>query len=314
MTWPQVRYGVNAEIRHQSVSVAVPTFNRSQLLARAIRSISNQIYPATEIIVIDDCSTDDTQSVISAYACDIPLVYVQLEKNSGGAVARNAGITRAAGDYIAFLDSDDEWQQDHLLTLMQAALPQSGDFVVASSAIRIGKKRRGLPGLEYPQWGSVAEKLNFVLSAALAFQTSTLLMPQQTARRFMFDPRLRRHQDWDLIFRMIESDVLLVLLPEPTVRYYTPDVTSVSNVGISRSEFPSLRFLVKHKGQMSAKSKLRFVTLQILRRRYMGFQMLKYLLHATVWGSLGIKELVYYARESIFAGISRQLVDGKKRK
>jgi glycosyltransferase involved in cell wall biosynthesis len=305
---PIVTGTVLKHIGGHSVSAIVPTFNRSQLLARAIRSILGQTYRPIEIIVIDDYSSDDTQGAIAAYSGDIPLVYIRLERNSGGAVARNAGIIQAAGEYVAFLDSDDEWKHDHLLALMREALRHSGDFAVASSALRIGKTPRVLPGREYPQRRSITEKLHFVLSAALAFQTSTLLMPRQTARRFMFDPQLRRHQDWDLVFRMIESDIAMVLLSEATIKYHTPDVEKVRNVSTSRSELPSLRFLAKHKARMSAKTEARFVTLQIMRRRHIGFRMIGYLLHATMVGGMNIKELVYYARESMLAELA-----GKKR-
>jgi glycosyltransferase involved in cell wall biosynthesis len=285
-----------------SISVIVPTYNRSLLVVRAIRSILAQAYRPAEIIVIDDCSSDDTQGVIAAYAGDVPLVSVRLAKNGGGAVARNAGIVRAKGDYIAFLDSDDEWQPDHLRVLMRAAVRQLGDFVIAGSALRIGKKPRVLPGRDYPERRSVAVKLQFVLSAALAFQTSTLLMPRETALRFMFDPHLRRHQDWDLVFRMIKSGVAIVLLSDATTRYYTPQVENAANVGISRSLLPSVRFLAKHKASMSAKTKARFVALQIMRRRGMGIGIVRYLLYAMMLGGMSVREFVYYTREALLAG------------
>jgi glycosyltransferase involved in cell wall biosynthesis len=300
------------EIGQHSVSVIVPTFNRAQLIGRAIRSILNQTFRPAEIIVIDDCSSDDTESVISAYSGAIPLTYTRLEKNSGGAVARNVGILRANGEYVSFLDSDDEWYQDHLLFLMRAAVRQSGHFAVASSAMRIGgRKPRVLPGREYPQRHGVTQKLHFVISAPLAFQTSTLLMPQQTARSFMFDPHLRRHQDWDLVFRMIENDVPMLLLSDATINYYIPGVDGVSQ---TRSELPSLRFLVKHKDHMSSKTTTRFVAIQIMRRRYKGFRSIKYLLCAMILGGMSIKVFTYYVREACLLTISTILLSLRGRR
>jgi glycosyltransferase involved in cell wall biosynthesis len=300
------------EIGQHSVSVIVPTFNRSQLIGRAIRSVLNQTFRPAEIIVIDDCSSDDTESVISAYSGAIPLIYTRLEKNSGGAVARNVGILKANGEYVSFLDSDDEWHQDHLLFLLRAAVRQAGHFAVASSAIRIGgRKPRALPGREYPQRQGVTQKLHFVMSAPLAFQTSTLLMPQQTARRFMFDPRLRRHQDWDLVFRMIENDVPMLLLPDVTINYYVPGVDGVSQ---TRSELPSLRFLVKHKDHMGSKTIARFVATQIMRRRHKGFRAVKYLLCAMISGGMGLKVFTYYVKEACLETISTVLLSIKRRR
>ncbi len=290
-------------IVRKSVSAIVPTYNRSQLLTRAIHSISEQTYQPAEIVVVDDCSSDDTQSVIAAYAGEIPLVYIRLERNAGGGAARNAGIMKAKGEYVAFLDSDDEWQPDHLRILVGEAAFRSGDFAVAGSALRIGKNPKVLPGQQYPRLRSVPEKLHFVLSGALAFQTSTLLMPRETARRFMFDPHLRRHQDWDLIFRMIENDVPMVLLPEGTIKYYRPD-TANSNVGISVSVLPSLRFLAKHKASMSAKTRARFITLQIMRRRGLGIGVVKYLTQTMILRGMGPKEFLYYAREAFLAELA----------
>ncbi len=287
----------------KSVSAIVPTYNRARLLTRAIHSILEQTYPPAQIVVVDDCSSDDTKSVIAAYAGEIPLVYIRLERNAGGGAARNAGIVRARGDYVAFLNSDDEWQPDHLRILMGEATFRSGDFAVAGSALRVGKNPKVLPGRQYPRQRSVAEKLHFVLSGALAFQTSTLLMPRETARRFMFDPHLRRHQDWDLVFRMIENGVPMVLLPEGTIKYYRPDTTN-TNVGVSVSVLPSLRFLAKHKASMSAKTRARFISLQIMRRRGLGIGVVKYLTQTMILRGMGPKEFLYYAREAFLAELA----------
>ena len=282
-----------------SISVVVPTFNRANLIGRAILSVTNQCYPAAEIIVVDDCSSDDTRAAIAAYSGAIPINYIRLERNSGGGVARNTGVLNAKGRYIAFLDSDDEWEIGHLSALMNVAAGQSGSFVVASSALRINKRPLVLPGKEYPEKASIGEKLHFVLSCALAFQTSTLLMPKETAQTHMFDPLLRRHQDWDLIFTMIEQNVPLILLPKATVRYYAPDQSDTTSVGISRSIRPSLRFFLKHKGNMSAKTQARFIALQIHRRRGLGLGLIVNHFYALLVHGISLKEFIYYARESL---------------
>jgi glycosyltransferase involved in cell wall biosynthesis len=278
-----------------SVSVVIPTFNRGPLMKRAIDSASNQTYAPAEIIVVDDCSTDDTAEVIASYSGPLTPIYKRLDRNGGGAVARNAGIRAATSEYIAFLDSDDEWRPDHLSGLLSASAHQSGHFAIASSALRVGKTPRVRPGLEYPLGESVAEKLHFVISAELAFQTSTLLMPRTTALQFMFDPHLRRYQDWDLAFRLIESNVALVLLPHATTIYHPPNVDGITR---TRTELPSLRFLAKHRGMMSRKTLARFVALQIMRRRGIGIRIIRYLSCAMIMGGISLKEFAYYAVES----------------
>jgi glycosyltransferase involved in cell wall biosynthesis len=285
---PQMAPGV------PSISVVIPTFNRSLLLNRAIASVLNQTHPAAEIIVVDDASSDDTSARAAEYAGVIPLVYIRLERNGGGGVARNAGIRRATGRYVAFLDSDDAWDPDHLRYLSEAAANHAGHFVVASSSLVRGRKARILPGRKYPGDRSIAAKLHFVTTAELAFQTSTLMMPRQTALEFLFDPHLRRYQDWDLVFRLIENNVALTLLPEATTIYHQ---ARAGNVSSTRSNLPSLRFIAKHRSAMSRRTMVRFVALQIMRRRGSRTRLIRYLLLALLLGGMGLKESIFYLRE-----------------
>lgn len=89
------------------ISVIIPTFNRSSLLQRALRSVLNQNYPASEIIIVDDGSTDNTYEELAPLLG--PVVKYFKQENKGVAAARNYGIKQASGKWIAFLDSDDEW-------------------------------------------------------------------------------------------------------------------------------------------------------------------------------------------------------------
>jgi glycosyltransferase involved in cell wall biosynthesis len=278
-----------------SISVVIPTFNRSHLLDRAIESVLNQTHAAAEIIVVDDASSDDTSARMAEYAGAIPLLYIRLERNGGGGAARNAGIRRATGQYVAFLDSDDSWDPDHLRRLSEAAATKAGHFVVASSATVRGRKHRRLPGTEYPQDRSMAEKLHFVTTAELAFQTSTLLMPRKTAAEFLFDPRLRRYQDWDLVFRLIESNVTLTLLPTATMVYHP---AKAGNISSTRSNLPSLRFIAKHRSAMNRKTMARFVALQVMRRRGSRIRLARHLLLALLLGGVTPRESIAYLREA----------------
>jgi glycosyltransferase involved in cell wall biosynthesis len=95
------------------VSVIIPTYNRAHLVGRAIRSVLAQTYEDWECIMVDDCSTDDTEAVVKGFS-DPRIRYVRREKNGGGSAARNTGIREARGKYLAFLDSDDEWRTQKL--------------------------------------------------------------------------------------------------------------------------------------------------------------------------------------------------------
>ena len=90
------------------VSVIIATYNRANVLGRAILSVLNQSYQNFEILIVDDKSTDDTQRVVEQFV-DGRIRYLKHETNQGQSVAHNTGIKQAQGVYVAFLDSDDEW-------------------------------------------------------------------------------------------------------------------------------------------------------------------------------------------------------------
>lgn len=95
------------------VSVIIPSYNRENTIVRAVNSVLNQTYKDIEVIVVDDCSKDRTLELLSSIK-DERLKFFKLEKNSGACVARNFGIEKANGEFIAFQDSDDEWLPEKL--------------------------------------------------------------------------------------------------------------------------------------------------------------------------------------------------------
>ena len=101
------------------VSVVIPTYNRAGLVQRALASALAQNHRNLEVLVVDDASTDETQSVIAGYD-DSRVRYLRQETNRGVAAARNRAMREARGDYIAFLDSDDEWLPEKLTHQVEA--------------------------------------------------------------------------------------------------------------------------------------------------------------------------------------------------
>src|SRR5215470_5462303 len=96
------------------VSVVMPTYNRADTIERAIDSVINQTLSDWELIVVDDGSTDDTPELILQRYAHEPRVKLIRQENQGFAGARNTGLLRGCGKYIAFLDSDDEFLSHHL--------------------------------------------------------------------------------------------------------------------------------------------------------------------------------------------------------
>ena len=96
------------------VSIIMPSYNTASYIAQSIESVLAQTYPHWELIIVDDCSTDDTDEAVAKYLSDSRIVYLKNETNSGAAISRNYALREAKGKWIAFLDSDDLWHPEKL--------------------------------------------------------------------------------------------------------------------------------------------------------------------------------------------------------
>ncbi len=99
---------------NELVSIIMPSYNTGQFISETIDSVLAQTYENWELIIVDDCSTDNTDEVVLKYLTDHRIKYLKNEKNSGAAISRNRALREAAGKWIAFLDSDDLWSHDKL--------------------------------------------------------------------------------------------------------------------------------------------------------------------------------------------------------
>ncbi|MHC4881290.1 MAG: glycosyltransferase family 2 protein, partial [Planctomycetota bacterium] len=114
------------------VSVIIPSYNAKELLAEAIDSVLSQTLTDLEVVVIDDGSTDGTTEVVKAI--DDPRIRYFYKDNGGVSSARNMGLDKAEGQYIAFLDSDDLYSPEYLKTMV-TALEDNPDYGVAYTAV-----------------------------------------------------------------------------------------------------------------------------------------------------------------------------------
>jgi len=194
------------------VSCVIPTYKRNDTLGRAIKSVLNQTYQNIEVLVVDD---NEHGSEYRIKVLDIikdvnsPRVrYVTQKVHINGAEARNAGIRAANGDWIAFLDDDDEWLPTKIEKQM-AALEMHPDAAGASCYYNEyvdGKLFHSCPPY-------TTDDLNFkVLTRQIAMYTPTLLMRKDKLMEFGgFDNRLRRHQDLQLLAEYTHRNNMLVV-------------------------------------------------------------------------------------------------------
>ena len=190
---------------YPSVSVVIPTYNRSRYLRHAVDSVLRQTYPGDmEIIVVDDGSTDDTQEVAKLYSTESKAVrYVRLAGNSGPSVARNTGIACAEGELVAFLDSDDEWlphkleRQIRVLQERDLDAVYSGWNVIDAEGKLVGKHS---PAVRDDVLASAILKSNVIGTAS-----SVVVRRECLLHVGGFDESLWFGEDWDLWIRLIKQ-------------------------------------------------------------------------------------------------------------
>lgn len=193
------------------VSVIMPSYNTARYIGEAIDSVLSQDYPNKELIVIDDGSTDATVDIIRSYSDRVRLI---TQRNQGAAVARNAGLDAAQGDYIAFLDSDDCWLPGKLRTQIDY-LEQYPDIGMVYARWQVWKPeldgRFDMPAIAESSDADrssppiVPERSGWLYNRLLF--TSLLHTITVVARRSLietvgrFDTELKRGQDYDYWIR-----------------------------------------------------------------------------------------------------------------
>lgn len=195
------------ESKEISISVVIPAYNSEGHIGRAVDSVLGQSLTAFEVIVVDDGSTDNTGEIVKDYGDKVQYIY---QENAGVSVARNTGIEIAKGNWIAFLDADDEWLKDKL-KLQTELLGKNPDLKWAYSNFHIN--RPDSAELELAHRSSALKKLlgnresfNDYLKAYVTYGfawTCTLIINRDVFRKTgMFEPGMKRAQDNDLWFRI----------------------------------------------------------------------------------------------------------------
>jgi glycosyltransferase involved in cell wall biosynthesis len=212
------------------VSVVIPVYNGGAFLGDAIRSVLSQEYPALEIIVVDDGSTEDVGAALGRLPVDVRLFR---QDNAGAAAARNRGIRDASGDIIAFLDVDDLWPESNLNVLVEhlAAHPEAD---VVRGRAQVTRYTEGTEPGEY--LGNPGE--------AFPHYIGTGLYRRRAFERVgLFDPDLRFGEDTDWFTRATECNLTVHHLEEVTlfVRRHAGNMTR----GKSLVELNQLRLFKK---------------------------------------------------------------------
>jgi glycosyltransferase involved in cell wall biosynthesis len=199
------------------VSVIIPAYNYANYIAAALDSVLQQTYPAHEIIVVDDGSTDDTAKVLSTYEDRVRVVR---KKNAGVAAARNTGMEMATGDLLAFLDADDLWLPRKLERQVQCFEADEEVGLVHCGVLDVNKE--GQPIREHldGRAGWVADEMLFFRGPSVIMGGGSAAMVRRTTQEKIgnFDPALPPSEDWDFYYRCARQ-FKVAFVPEVLVHY-----------------------------------------------------------------------------------------------
>lgn len=210
------------------ISVVIPTRNRPLLVVRAVQSALAQTFKDIEVIVIIDGS-DEVTRVELAQINDSRLKVIELQNNVGGSGARNAGVTEAKGEWIAFLDDDDEWLPKKLELQIEAASRSHHEFPIITCRLvaRTPKGEFIWPRRLLKPSEPISEYLlarNSLFRGEGKISTSMLFTKKKLLQNAPFRKDLKRHQDWEWLLRVSTlKSVGFEFVPEPLVVWYNEE-------------------------------------------------------------------------------------------
>ncbi|MBN8521971.1 MAG: glycosyltransferase family 2 protein [Alphaproteobacteria bacterium] len=206
--------------KNASISVIIPSYNRADLLDRTLRSVSAQSLPPLEVIIVDDCSTDNTDQImpeLKARYADLSVVFIRHPENKGEAGARNTGILAARGEYLAFLDSDDEWLPQKLERQISFMHSEKMDGCFCEFFITVdGNYDQSVPVTTQDEM-IVPE---YLMTKGCGYGTGTnLLISKKAIGSHLFDENLRLFTDLDWLYRVTQTATIKIL-HEPLAYYH----------------------------------------------------------------------------------------------
>jgi glycosyltransferase involved in cell wall biosynthesis len=227
---------MSQNMKNPTVSVIIPTYNRENLIVRAIYSVLKQTYQDFEIIVVDDGSTDHTEDVIRQLQNkEKRIIYIKNKKNKGAATARNTGIREAKGKYIAFQDSDDEWLSGKLekqMKMFKKAPLEIGVIYTGFWRIEADKK-------EYIPSDKIIKKEGYIhielLKGNFVTTQSIVVRKECFEKVGMFEEDLPRLQDWELVLRLSKYYHFKFIDDPLLVSHHTPDSISANDEALIKA-------------------------------------------------------------------------------
>nr|VFJ75072.1 MAG: Glycosyltransferase involved in cell wall bisynthesis [Candidatus Kentron sp. FW] len=249
------------------VSIIIPCYNHGRFVAEAIESALGQSHSPVEVIVVDDGSTDDSARIISGFADRV--LFLQQE-NLGPSVARNTGFRASKGEFIAFLDADDLYEEDFIARLL-AVFEQDPECIAVYCTTRsISEDGQWIPTKNRFLFPPPEEVYSQLLLGQFILMQFTLARRAGYEKAGLFDPRFRNGEDWEILLRIARTGKV-VGIPEPLTRRRV--VPGSLSRGITLREYHDLclTILRKHFGvDESAPERLSPLQRLLYGRQYLG--------------------------------------------
>ena len=191
-------------IFYDKISIIIPTYNRDYIILNSIKSSLNQTYNNIEIIIIDDYSTDNTEKLIKKIN-DNRIKYLKLDKNYGASFARNIGINKANGKFIAFQDSDDIFHKDKLKKQLKNLKKFNSDMDFCKISVNINNSKYIIPKKKTEKKILKGDIFDELITNGNFISTQSILIKKSYIKNYLFDTRMPRLQDYDVILRMMPN-------------------------------------------------------------------------------------------------------------
>jgi len=211
-------------MKKELVSIVVPVYNCEEFIEQTIESVKGQTYKNWEMILINDCSTDNSKNIIEKYTCN-NIILIDLKENFGVANARNIGIAKAKGKYIAFLDSDDLWKKDKLEKQLKYIEENNCDFCFTSYEFA-NRNGEGTGKIV-----KVPTDINYkeALKNTTIFTSTVIVNVETLGKEFIKMPDIKKGQDTATWWKILKSGVIGHGLDENLSLYRRSENTLSSN-------------------------------------------------------------------------------------
>ncbi|MBR9915486.1 MAG: glycosyltransferase family 2 protein [Algicola sp.] len=264
------------------ISIIIPVYNREAYISETLESVLNQTYTAWECLVVDDGSTDKTVKIVEGYAsryANVTLYHRPIARPKGGNAARNYGFENSKGDYVIFLDSDDQLMAEALANRQACLQRDAYDCCIHPTLVF-----KSQPGDSELLWNSLPERMSNdqalvrFLNTDMPWQTNGVTWSRSFFKSFgIWDERLKAWQDWELHCRALLAapNIYISETPDNYYRYMTQSgiASKHQNSEYTEAVEQAIKGIVHQLQQQRISEPVQKAMRKLLLRRFIAFNL-----------------------------------------